>query len=93
MSSIFFCLIEPEDPDATVEFPKAVGLGEPQAESRNVIHMDPSADEPDEPDDEDALCVQAASDSASSNCFNDFVHLSDSFSHTVSLQIYGGTSL
>lgn len=44
------------DPDATVEFPKAVDFGEPQAESTNVIDIHPSADEPGEPDDEDALC-------------------------------------
>ena len=59
---LFASLSLHKDPDATVEFPKAVDFGEPPAESTNAIDIYPSADEPDEPDDEDALCVQAALD-------------------------------
>ena len=78
-----------KDPDATVEFPKAVDFGEPQAESTNVIDIHPSADEPGEPDDEDALCVQAASDHRATVSTILFINcLSVGWLQSASLQTY-----
>lgn len=78
-----------KDPDATVEFPKAVDFGEPQAESPNVIDIHPSADEPGEPDDEDALCVQAASDHRATVSTIFFINcLSVGWLQSASLQTY-----
>ena len=78
-----------KDPDATVEFPKAVDFGEPQAESTNVIDIHPSADEPGEPDVEDALCVQAASDHRATVSTIFFINcLSVGWLQSASLQTY-----